>query len=292
VLDLARPEAFAHVLDALDALVAEYDLDALKWDHNRDLAEPVHDGAPGAHAQTLAVYRLLDELRARHPRCEIETCASGGGRADLGVLARTDRIWASDTTDPVERQAIQRWTGLLLPPELVGAHVGGPRAGTTGRRTGLGLRLVTALFGHAGIEWDLAAVPPDELARLREWVALHKELRGLLHTGETVRVDDAGDGALLHGVVGPAGGVFAYVRLATTIDVVPPRLRLPGLDPARRHRVRVRPEASPAPETGRIAQPPWVADGVETTGAALAHVGLAAPVLHVDEGLVLHVTPL
>jgi alpha-galactosidase len=288
VLDLARPEAFAHVLDALDALIGTYSLDALKWDHNRDLHEPVHDGAPGSHAQTLALYRLLDELRRRHPHCEIESCASGGGRADLGILARTDRIWASDCTDPVERQSIQRWTGLLLPPELVGAHVGAPVAHTTGRTTGLPLRLVSSLFGHAGLEWDLTAVPPEDLSRLRAWAGLYKELRGLLHSGRTVRVDDPGEGLLLHGVVGPSGGVYGYLRLTSGPDAVPPRLRLPGLDPARRYRVRLRPEVGPPEPSFAIRQPAWLDTGVELTGGALGHIGIAAPLLGPGQAVLLH----
>jgi alpha-galactosidase len=86
----------------VDALVVEYQILFLKWDQNRDLIDAdVHD-------QTLAVYRLLDELRTRHPGLEIESCSSGGARIDLGVLERTDRVWASDCIDALERQAIQR----------------------------------------------------------------------------------------------------------------------------------------------------------------------------------------
>ena len=58
---------------------------------------------------------MLDELRRRHPGVEIESCAGGGGRIDLEILERTDRVWTSDCNDPLERQQIQRWTGLLLP---------------------------------------------------------------------------------------------------------------------------------------------------------------------------------
>ena len=86
---------------------------------------------------------VLDELRRRHPGVEIESCASGGGRVDLGILARTDRVWASDTNDALERQHIQRWTQLLLPPELVGTHVGPPRSHTTGRTHDLAFRVAT-----------------------------------------------------------------------------------------------------------------------------------------------------
>src|SRR5690606_23804362 len=117
VLDLARPEAYAHILGRLDALLTEHDIAYLKWDHNRDLVDAGHgpDGVPGVHGQTLAVYRLLDELRAGHPRVEIESCSSGGSRVDLEILQRTDRVWASDSIDALERRSIQPWTNLLIP---------------------------------------------------------------------------------------------------------------------------------------------------------------------------------
>ena len=88
-------------------MLKEYPIDYLKWDHNRDLVEAgtqPDGGRPGVHAQTLAFYRLLDELRAAHPGLEIESCSSGGGRVDLGVLERTDRVWVSDNIDPHDRQ--------------------------------------------------------------------------------------------------------------------------------------------------------------------------------------------
>lgn len=118
VLDLSHPGVVDHLLGALDALVTEYGIAYLKWDHNREVHEAVNGPAdrPAARAQVEALYGLLDTLRQRHPALEIESCASGGGRVDLGILARTDRVWASDCNDPVERQSIQRWTGQLLPP--------------------------------------------------------------------------------------------------------------------------------------------------------------------------------
>ncbi|MDM4777904.1 alpha-galactosidase, partial [Micromonospora sp. b486] len=154
-LDLVNPDAYAYLLERLDAVLGEHDgIAYLKWDHNRDLTEAGHAGRPGVHAQTLAVYRLLDELRARHPGVEIESCSSGGARVDLEILRRTDRVWASDCNDALERLSIQRWTGLLLPPELVGTHIGPERSHTTHRVHDLSFRAVTALFGHHGIEWE------------------------------------------------------------------------------------------------------------------------------------------
>jgi alpha-galactosidase len=283
VLDVANPQAFAYLSQRLDALIDEIGVAYLKWDHNRDLHE-----ADRVHEQTVAVYRLLDGLRERHPGLEIESCSSGGARVDLGILERTDRIWASDPTDPVERQTIQRWTGLLVPPELVGAHVGPGEAHTTGRVTHLDFRCLTALFGHAGIEWDVASCSPEELTRLTGWTALYRQVRGLLHSGDVVRADHPDPGAWLHGVVAPdrTEALFAYLRLETSPDAQPGRLRLPGLDPDRSYRVVRRTELDPQPGPGTA--PAWWTRGETTaTGGVLARVGLPAPALLPGQGVLL-----
>ncbi len=289
VLDLARPEAYDHVLERLDALVTEYRLTYLKWDHNRDLVDAGHGShaAGGVHGQTLAVYRLLDELRARHPGLEIESCSSGGGRVDLGVLERTDRVWTSDCIDALERQGIQRWTGLLLPPELLGAHVGGSRAHTTGRRHTLGLRAGTALFGHFGIEWDLTKAKPEDRTALAAWVALYKDLRGLLHTGDVVRGDHPDPALWVHGVVAAdrSRAVYALVQTETSVQSTAGPVTLPGLDPDAAYRL------TPLPPGDRCEGPtgdalPWWRDGVELPGRVLATAGVQAPTLY-PERLVL-----
>ncbi len=293
VLDLTQPAASAYLLERLDALVTEYRLDFLKWDHNRDLHAA--GSAPGygatVHLQTLALYALLDALRERHPGLEIESCASGGARVDLGVLARTDRVWASDCNDAHERQHIQRWTTQVLAPELVGAHVGPPVAHTTHRTVDLQMRCATALFGHAGLEWDLSTLSPDELGQVSAWIGLYRELRALLHSGHVVRGDLPGEDALLHGVVSPDGeqAVLAYVRLTTSPDAHPGLVRLPGLDAERSYRVRVRSEIGD-PATVQAAAPPWFADGATLPGAVLTEVGLTMPVLAPGAALVLHLT--
>jgi alpha-galactosidase len=291
VLDLGHPEAYAYLLERLDALLQEYPIAYLKWDHNRDLLDAGgRGGVPGVHAQTLAVYRLLDELRARHPGVEIESCSSGGLRVDLAVLERTDRVWGSDVIDPLERQQIQRWTAQLLPPELVGSHVGAPRAHTTGRTHALSFRAGTALFDSFGIEWDLTATTELERAELATWVALYKELRELLHTGTVVRSPQHDPSFAVHGVVAPdrSDALFAVVQLTSPETSVPGVVRLPGLDPARRYRVRAQaPGDRPA---GRgIHPPPWLAEGVTLPGAVLEHTGVRAPALFPEQLLLLRV---
>ncbi|WP_319460872.1 alpha-galactosidase [Micromonospora sp. RTP1Z1] len=291
VLDLAHSEAYEHLLGRLDAVLTAHDgIAYLKWDHNRDLAEAGHRGRPGVHAQTLAVYRLLDELRARHPGLEIESCSSGGARVDLEILRRTDRVWASDCNDALERLAIQRWTGLLLPPELVGTHIGPDRSHTTHRVHDLGFRAATALFGHTGIEWDISAISASERAELAAWVALHKRLRPLLHAGRVVRVDHPDPAVQAHGVVAHDGSraVYAVSRLTTSVAQVPGAVRLPGLDPHRRYAVR--PAAGvPEPAMLQLTEPGWL-PSVTLSGAALGTVGLQLPALHPEQALLLEVT--
>lgn len=292
VLDLARPEVSAYLLARLDALLTEYDIAYLKWDHNRDLVDAGHLGVAGVRTQTLALYALLDELRRRHPRVEIETCASGGGRVDLGILARTDRIWASDTIDAHERQYIQRWTGLLVPPELVGSHVGSATAHTTGRRLGLAFRVATSLFGHFGVEADLAVATPEVRRGIAEGIAAYKQHRALLHSGRTVRLDDVPAEALAQGVVAPdrSEALFSYAQLATSpVEVLPP-LRLRGLDPKARYRLRPLTLAG-GPTAQELAACPWIAaGGMEVSGEALMELGFSVPVMHPDQALLVHLS--
>ena len=273
VLDLSRDDVRDHLLGQLDAVLSEYPIDYVKWDHNRDLVDAGGARAAGAavvHAHTLGYYSLLDELRRRHPGVEWESCASGGARIDLGVIERVQRFWTSDLTDPLGRQLLQRWTQLLIAPEYLGAHVCAPVNHTTGRTTSLDFRAATAFFLAMGVEWDLTRASAAELDRLGRWIALHKQHRPLLHRGESVRVDLAEPLVLIHGVVAAdrSAAIFAYVQLDDLVTAPPPFL-LAGLDPRRRYQVtRVHPD----PGDGA-----WRADGLELSGQVLHAVGLPAP---------------
>ena len=298
-MNLTIPQAWSHVLEAVseadrlvlthEAVIAEYQIDYVKWDHNRDLVEPGDRtvGHARVHEQTLAVYAMMDELRRRHPHLEIESCSSGGGRVDLEVLQRTDRVWASDCIDPHERQRIQRWTGLVLPPELIGSHVGAPTAHTTHRTHSLAFRAATALFGHFGIEWDLRTASPADLDELADWVSLYKEERDVLHSGTTVHGDYPDEAYWSQGVVSAdrRRALFALVALDTTLAAQPGRLRLPGLDPDATYVVEpIRLSAEALVQT-RSGYPSWWRDGARVTGRALATIGLQGPMLYPDQAL-------
>lgn len=287
VLNLGIPACYAHVRDAILAILAEYDIDYLKWDHNRDLVDAgTHpDGRPGVHAQTLAAYRLIDELRAAHPGLEIESCSSGGGRVDLGILERTDRIWVSDCNDPHERQQLLRWTSQLVPPEMLGSHIASGTSHTTGRTHDLDFRAATAIFGHLGIEWDLATATPAELAELAEWIAFYKANRDLLHGGDLIRIDHPEPALIATGVVAAdaSRAIYSYALIDTHPTSQLGRLPMPGLTPSRRYRVT--PLRIGTPASGPNQPPWWRPDGIVLPGSALAATGLSEAVVNPDHAV-------
>ncbi|SEB10066.1 alpha-galactosidase [Leifsonia sp. 21MFCrub1.1] len=316
VLNLGDPEAYAYVRDRLVDILTRNDIAYLKWDHNRDLVDA---GAgprarPGVHAQTHAAYRLMDELRRRFPGLEIESCSSGGGRVDLGVIDRTDRVWVSDCIDPHERQQIHRWTLQLLPPELLGAHIASSRSHTTGRRHDLAFRAATAVAGHLGIEWNLLEADDEELRALASWVTFYRANRSFLHSGDMVRMDQIDPALHVSGVVSPSRERALYWVVAVDVSDVssPGRITLRGLDPARRYVIRPLPHSDPA-AGGPL--PPWFAGadgalptgadgstplsprlstdarpGIVLTGQALALTGVAAPPAGPDTAWLLEAT--
>lgn len=296
VLDLTNPKAFDHVLSQMRTVLADVRVDFIKWDFNRDLYEAVSPltGRPAYHAQTRATYRLMDILLEEHPGLEIESCAGGGGRIDLGVMERAVRVWGSDCIDPLERQQIEAGTSLLLPPELVGSHVSSTTSHTTGRTLNLTARASTAMFSHMGVEWNLLDATPEERQHLRAWITLHKRLRPLFHTGRVVHVDHPDQSWSIHGVVSRDGSeaVFSLMRIATSPVRPTHEIRLPGLDPEGIYRLsELLPEgvASPVPYEPHAPQSwAWWADGVTLPGRILSAVGLRFPDIEPEHAILVH----
>lgn len=289
VLNLAHEGAFAHVLGQVDAVLSEYDIAYIKWDHNRVLTEAAHFGKPAVRKQVQAIYRLFDELKARHPKLEIESCASGGARIDLGMIEHVDRFWASDSNDALERQSIYRNTSIVIAPELLGTHIGPTKAHSTGRTHSHTFRATTALWGHAGLEWNLTEANEDELKLLASWIDYYKEKRTLLHSGRTVRTEHADDSAYLHGVVAQdkSEALYMFAQLRTSQFSRPNSIRLTGLDPDALYEVKVV-EPAGAAQFMQLKPPSWFA-GVRLTGAALSSFGLKSGVLRPEQALLIEV---
>lgn len=298
VLDLTNQLAWEHILERLDALLRDHRIAYVKWDMNRPHVQASNaQGKAASHAQTLAVWALVDELRRRHPDVEFETCASGGGRIDHGMLRRTERVWTSDCNDALERQSIQRGASMVIPPEVMGCHIGPPVSHTTGRRHTLDFRGVTALFGHLGVEWDITGADEAERRQLERIIDVHKHHRSLLHRGDTVRFDTGGRdaAALAHGVYAPdrSEALIAFVQMRTDSTLFGPHLRLPDLDPERRYTVSRVDLGRDSSRLGpAVRQPGWI-DGDtpwRVSGAVLGASGLPMPVLWPESAVLVHLS--
>ncbi|WP_328676195.1 alpha-galactosidase [Streptomyces sp. NBC_01261] len=237
VLNLAREDVQEYLWEQLDGLLSSAPIDYVKWDFNRCFTDA---GWPGdAYPQRLwidhvrALYALFDRLRAAHPGVAFESCSGGGGRIDLGIMSRTDQVWTSDNTDPLDRLAIQHGFSQIHPARVMAAWVtDSPNTQLNGRVSSLRFRFVSAMAGVLGVGGDLSEWTGEELAEARRWVDLYKEIRPLVQHGD------------LHRLRPPSGGLGAvqYVRGDETVVLALlqaqhygeplPALRLRGLDPA------------------------------------------------------------
>ena len=236
VLNLAREDVQEYLWEQLDGLLSSAPIDYVKWDFNRCFTDA---GWPGdAYPQRLwvdhvrALYALLDRLREAHPGVAFESCSGGGGRIDLGILSRTDQVWTSDNTDPLDRLAIQHGFSQIHPARVMAAWVtDSPNTQLNDRVSSLRFRFVSAMAGVLGVGGDLSEWTEEELSEAREWIALYKEIRPLVQHGD------------LHRLRPPTGGLSAvqYTRGDESVVLAllqaqhygepVPALRLRGLDP-------------------------------------------------------------
>jgi alpha-galactosidase len=231
-LDFGNPDVCEWAFATLDAVARH--VDYLKWDLNRSLT----DAPASASARHEAGFRaVVDRLRAAHPDLWLETCASGGGRADLATLSRFEMAWPSDNTDAFERLAIQDGYAFVHSPLTMSCWVTDSPGYLTKRPVPLAFRFHTAMTGTLGIGGRLADWSEDELAQARTFVARYKEIRATVQLGRRWRLrTDPDRTAICH--VAEDGGqvvVFVFARTVRQSHLAPP-LRLRGLDPAAHYR--------------------------------------------------------
>jgi len=294
-LDLTRPEVTDYLFEKMDALIAEYGIDYIKWDMNRDTHHPASGGGGGGravmHSQTRAVYSLLQKLRDTHPKLEIESCSSGGARADFGILHRTDRIWTSDNNDARARHAIMRGASHFFPLRVLGNHVGPKTCHITGRKFSMAFRVASAVFGHMGMELDLRRESASDLAILKAGIALHKQHRELIHHGRFLRLDSVPETNVIGCVAREQReALFSYAKLAEGAASHPRRIKFAGLDPALEYRVRmVWPQHNPSISAPSIVDAAdLMGEGAVFTGAALMGYGIQPPLMFPDTCVFYH----
>jgi alpha-galactosidase len=188
LLNLGREDVREFVWATLDELLTEYPVSYLKWDMNRP-ATPRGPELDGGHVR--GYLEILDRLREVHPEVSVEACAGGGGRTDLATIARSDVVWPSDNTAPLDRLSIQDGFLLAHAPHLMSSWVTDAPGVFDPRPRSLRFRFVLAMAGVLGIGADIARWTDGQRAEARELVALYKEIRDVVHTGEVYRLTDA-----------------------------------------------------------------------------------------------------
>ncbi|MFD3927638.1 alpha-galactosidase [Streptomyces sp. NPDC058614] len=243
LLDLGRTDVQDFVIGTLDRLLTEHAVSYLKWDMNRP---PTERGRPGVRradldAEHVAGYlRVLDHLRAVHPDVTVEGCAGGGGRIEHATIARTDVVWPSDNTAPLDRLSIQHGFLHAHAPHVMSSWVTDAPGVFDPRPRSLAFRFVNAICGVLGIGADLRAWTPQERAEAAGWIARYKEVRDVVHLGEARLLGTPDDSTC--GVQYDLGDRTVVAALGTgrldgapLLPGRPDRLRLRGLDPAARY---------------------------------------------------------
>lgn len=269
-LNMALPEVRDFLYDRIAALLSTHPIDYIKWDHNRVL--PMPDAA-----QTRGSYALIDRLRADFPDVEIESCASGGGRIDFGILARTQRVWLSDSNDALERLKMQHNAALFLPSAVTGSHVGPRHCHTSGRTLDIEFRAWVAAQRHMGFEMDPRELTDHEAEVLADVTAWWKANRDWMYTADILRLDASDPSVIAEQQQARDGSQFVVFagKAATSNQIAPRPLRMTRLEPAARYEISLRNRAS---ATGLSRGTLAIKDGpVILTGAALMQNGVTLP---------------
>ena len=187
-MDLGRPEVVDYIAGEMIKVLDTAEIDYIKWDFNRPLTEvrshvlPAHRQGEAWHRFLLGSYTLWEKITSRYPDVLFESCASGGGRFDAGMLYHAPQVWASDNTDPVDRLHIQMGLSLCYPILALGSHV------SANPRTGYAFKGDVALFGSFGYELDPLKLTDADREVIKKQVAEFHRSYNTVHFGDQYRL--------------------------------------------------------------------------------------------------------
>ena len=240
VLDLSRKEVCDYVVESMARVFKEGHVDYVKWDMNRHLTDvgsayfPPQQQGEITHRYVLGLYDIMERLTAMFPQVLFESCSSGGGRFDAGMLYYMPQTWCSDNTDAICRMKIQYSTSLVFPPVTMGAHVSVTPNHQTGRVTPLNTRGYVAMSGNLGYELDLEKLTSQELEEIKEQIAFYKSIRNTIQLGTLYRNENPFESNTVSWNFVSKDG---HEAVAFFVEVLSPAaapvriLKLKGLDP-------------------------------------------------------------
>lgn len=282
-LDLGNPEVQQHVFDVFDRLMTEYPaISYIKWDANMNLKNhgSHYQKADGQSRLLIDYHRgfenVCKRIREKYPDVTVQACASGGGRANWGILPYFDEFWVSDNTDPLQRIYMQWGTSYFFPAIAMAQHISASPCHATHRATPIKYRVDVAMSGRLGLELQPSQMTDFERDFCRKAIAAYKEIRPTVQLGDQYRLHSPYDGdgvAALMYVDGPKDhAVYFWYKTEDFCNHHWPRITLDGLDPDRMYRVT---------EINRIDNVPLDCEGKTFSGAWLMANGLDMPYRHV-----------
>ena len=282
VLDLGNPQVQDFVFSIVDDLLTENpEIDYIKWDANMPVSN--HGSQHLSMDRQSHLYidyhrgfaSVCDRIRAKYPDITIQACASGGGRANWGVLPWFDEFWVSDNTDALQRIYMQWGTSYFFPAIAMASHISAVPNHMVFRTTSLKYRIDVAMSGRLGMEIQPANMTEEEKALCRNAISEYKEIRPVVQMGEIYRLVSPYDGhdmaSLMYVSEDKSEAVFYWWKTETFHDAHLPRVRMAGLDPSRMYRIR---------ELNRIDNVALPYEGLSFSGRFLMENGLEIPLRH------------
>ncbi|MGB2642796.1 MAG: alpha-galactosidase [Candidatus Acidiferrum sp.] len=267
VLNLARPDVRDYVEGFLDKLLTENDIAFLKWDYNRNWAEPGWDQVPADEQKRVYVvfirnlYSILADLRKKHPKIEIESCSGGGGRVDLGILRYADEVWPSDNTDPFDRLSMQDGFTYAYVPQIMMAWVtDSPHWLNNKRTTSLTYRMLSSMQGSLGIGANLNHWTADDFDTAKRLITAYHDVQRTIVRGDLYRLISPRNGSEFSSTETVSRDksqavVFAFAN-ATQEGRGFPLLQLLGLEPSAEYKLSWI-EGKAVPNTPETASGAW-----------------------------------
>ncbi|MBO4660205.1 MAG: alpha-galactosidase [Prevotella sp.] len=280
VLDMTNPQVQDFAFKIVDDLLTNYpEISYIKWDANASIQNVGSLYLPMAKQSNLYVdyhrglIKVLERIRAKYPNVVMQDCASGGGRANYGLLPYFDEFWVSDNTDALQRVYIQWGTSLFFPANAMANHINHcPYWNTGGRVIPLKFRCDVAMSGRLGIELQPKDMNDEERQQVSTCFRDYKELRDVVQTGDLYRLvspyNRKGIAALMYTSQSSQGVLFVY-KTDNYYNQPLPRIRLAGLNPDKTYTL--------TEKNVRVGQQPCELSGRQFTGRFLMDVGIEVP---------------
>lgn len=239
MLDMTRKEVRDNVFEQMADVIANNNIDYIKWDMNRNFSEAYSTALPAdrqgelAHRYMLGVYELMERILTAFPHILLESCSGGGGRYNYGILYYSPQVWTSDNTDAVDREYIQFGTSLCYPASSMGSHV------SANWRTDYPMKGAVAMWGSFGYELNPLQLSDENKEEVRRQIADYHKFYDLIHYGDLYRLeyptDDPQRCAWEFAAPDKSEALLTVVTNLRPLHAVHV-IRLRGLDPDKRYR--------------------------------------------------------